>query len=247
MPDDVFGRLDNPFTGEELFDHLSNLVYFVKNRRGEYVVVNQTLVDRCGVKDKRALLGRTASEVLRPPLGRQFESQDQAVLRTGKPITSRLELHQYATRDIGWCVTTKLPLRGKGRRILGLVGVSQDIRAADTDSDAYRQMRDALRHAESRPHDPPTVEELASRSGMSRYQLDRRMRRVFSLSTRQWLVKLRIGVAERLLRDTAGPIAEVALAVGYADQSAFSRQFLKTTGLTPGAYRRIRSPDGDPK
>jgi AraC-like DNA-binding protein len=32
-------------------------------------------------------------------------------------------------------------------------------------------------------------------------------------------------------------LSELALECGYADQAAFTRQFHKSVGLTPGAYR----------
>jgi AraC-like DNA-binding protein len=41
-----------------------------------------------------------------------------------------------------------------------------------------------------------------------------------------------------LVLDTSLPLAEIALACGYADQSAFTRAFGRATGLTPAAYRR---------
>ena len=39
--------------------------------------------------------------------------------------------------------------------------------------------------------------------------------------------------AVRRLRETNDPIATIALDCGYSDQSAFSRQFRQTTGLSP--------------
>ena len=36
-----FEQLFEPFTGESLFDQLTDLVFFIKNSKGEYVVVNQ--------------------------------------------------------------------------------------------------------------------------------------------------------------------------------------------------------------
>jgi hypothetical protein len=59
-PAGFFSQLARPFTGEELFDCLVDLVFFIKNIRGEYVVVNQTLVERCGRHDKNELIGRRA-------------------------------------------------------------------------------------------------------------------------------------------------------------------------------------------
>src|SRR5581483_2855379 len=38
---ELFSQLAEPFTGEALFDRLTDLVFFIKNRRAEYVVVNQ--------------------------------------------------------------------------------------------------------------------------------------------------------------------------------------------------------------
>ena len=44
--------------------------------------------------------------------------------------------------------------------------------------------------------------------------------------------------ALRRLRETADPIAMIALDCGYSDQSAFTRQFKAAVGLTPQQYRR---------
>ena len=243
MIESLFSQLTSPFSGEELFDQLADLVYFIKNQQGQYLIVNRTLVERCGVIDKKALIGKTASQVLRAPLGEQFQAQDNELLRTGEPILSRLELHLYPSREVGWCLTTKLPLRGARGRILGLVGVSQDVRIPDIETDAYQQMSTALEYAQKNLSQAPGVEELASVAGMSRYQFDRRMQLTFSLTAQQWLLKLRIGRAEIMLRDRADPILHIAQSVGYTSQSAFSRQFLKTTGFTPRAYRNMHSPN----
>ncbi|WP_425400087.1 helix-turn-helix domain-containing protein [Aeoliella sp.] len=234
-------QLQQPLTGEELFDQLSDVVYFIKNQQCEYVLVNRTLAERCGQRDKRSLIGRRASEVLPPPIGQSFEDQDQAVLKTGQPIVSHLELHCVPSRDLGWCLTTKLPLRGKSGKTIGLWGVSQDLRLPDSTTSEFRSIAEVLGTAEKSVDDLPTAAQLANMAGMSRYQFDRRMRAVFGVSTRQWLVKLRIGTAEQMLRSSTKPISEIALAAGYADQSAFTRQFTRTTGLSPRDFRRAVS------
>jgi AraC-like DNA-binding protein len=46
-------------------------------------------------------------------------------------------------------------------------------------------------------------------------------------------------VAVRRLRETKDSIAMVALDCGYSDQSAFTRQFRQTVGLSPLEYRRM--------
>src|SRR5438309_2079084 len=106
---EFFDQLDEPFTGERLFDSLTDLVYFVKNARGHYLVVNQALVERCGFQDKRELIGRTADQVYPAPLGESYRAQDEAVLRTGEPILNHPELQIYPGGNTGWCVTSKVP------------------------------------------------------------------------------------------------------------------------------------------
>jgi AraC-like DNA-binding protein len=43
--------------------------------------------------------------------------------------------------------------------------------------------------------------------------------------------------AVQRLRDTRDPIAAIALDCGYSDQSAFTRQFRQTVGISPSQYR----------
>ncbi|QGJ69919.1 Virulence regulon transcriptional activator VirF [Planctomycetales bacterium 10988] len=237
MISELLNQIDPPFTGESLFDHLVDIVYFIKNIRGEYLVINQTLVGRCGLKSKAALIGRTATELWQGPLGRSFREQDLTVIRTGVPLLSQLELHLYPPGNVGWCLTTKLPLRDQRRKIIGLVGVSQDLRLPDSATKEYQHLAETIHLVEKNLEAIRTVPEFAKRAKLSRYQLDRRMQRLFGLTSGQWLMKARIDQASRLLQTTDESIAAIAFSVGYSDQSAFSRQFRRTTGLTPGEYR----------
>lgn len=247
-------QLAEPFTCETLFDHLSDVVYFVKNYEGRYLVVNQTLVERCGMKHKGQLIGQRPSDVLRPPLGERYTEQDAQVLRTGQPLVSQLELHLYPTRDTGWCLTTKLPLRGRRGAVVGLVGVSQDLKLPDLARGEFQQLVEAIAFAKNNLSQSPDVLQLARVAGLSRYQLDRRMQRVFGLTAGQWLLKQRIDQAQLALRTTSASIASIALEVGYSDQSAFTRQFHRTTGMSPKDYRNTTrlnqmetaGPEGEP-
>lgn len=233
-------QLADPITGEELFDHLPNVVYFMKDDQGAYLVVNQTLVIRCGLKNKQDLLGKTSLQILGIPLGEQFTEQDRQVLSTGQPLLSQLELHLHTNGQVGWCLTTKLPLRNRQQQVIGLVGVSQDLRLPDIQTREYQQVAAAVQFAEKHLSGPPRLAQLAEIAGMSIYQLDRRMQRVFGLTTGQWLLKTRIDRAQRLLHESEQSIAWIAQEVGYSDQSAFSRQFRVATGLRPREFRAAR-------
>lgn len=225
---------------EQLFDCLADIVFFIKDAAGRYVVVNDTLVSRCGAERKTDLIGKTPSQVLGASLGGGYEKQDQAVLETGEPILNQLELHVYPNRSIGWCMTNKRALRADDGAFAGLAGISQDLRAPDMNHEDYTQLQSAIEYADEHLSDAPDIDTLSSVARMSPYQLDRRMRRIFGLTTGQWVLKQRLDLARRQLLQTDEPIIEIALNAGYRDQSAFSRQFLRATGFTPSAFRKAQ-------
>jgi AraC-like DNA-binding protein len=234
---ELFSQLAAPFTGEELFDCIADLVFFVKNRRGEYVVVNQTLVERCGCREKSELIGKRADELFPPPLGESYRAQDESVLRGGRSILNQLELHFHASRGRGWCLTNKLPLFDKDKQVIGLMGVSKDLHSVRADSEDYSATAQVVQHIQKNFGDTLRVAELAKRAGLSSYQFEQRIRKTFQLTAGQLIQKTRMEAALLKLRETIDPIAVVALDCGYSDQSAFTRKFRQTVGLSPSVYR----------
>jgi AhpD family alkylhydroperoxidase len=66
--------------------------------------------------------------------------------------------------------------------------------------------------------------------------------RAFKQTTGQtphrWLLARRVEHAKRLLLTTALPLAKIAAACGFADQSHFTHVFSRNVGTGPGAWRR---------
>jgi PAS domain S-box-containing protein len=237
----LFSQLEEPFTGEALFDCLTDLVFFIKNARGEYVAVNQEMVARCGCTSKSELIGRKPDEVYPPPLGQSYRAQDEALLRTGEPILNQLELQLYHRGGTGWCLTNKLPLRGRQGRIIGLVGISKDLQAPNEKSQDFSRVARAVHHLQTHFGEALKIPGLAALAGLSAYQFDQRIRRIFQITAGQFIHKVRMDAAVRRLRNTNDPVASIAQDCGYSDQSAFTRQFRQTVGLSPGQFRRAAS------
>jgi AraC-like DNA-binding protein len=230
--------LGRPFPGIELFDRVPDTVFFIKDHEARYVAANETLAHRCGFPDSRALIGRKASEVFVSPLGERFEAQDLKVLAEGLSIRGRIELHLYPDGGEGWCLTWKEPLIDAAGVIRGLAGISRDAPALSGSAAPVSTALSAmLAYLDDHLDEPLRIPELAARAGLSQFQLDQRIRSLFGLSAGQYLSRLRIGRACDRLRHTDAPLKELALECGYADQAAFTRQFHKSVGLTPGAYR----------
>jgi AraC-like DNA-binding protein len=235
---ELFAQLAEPFTGAALFDSLTDAVCFVKNQQCAYVLVNLTLVERCGRKSKAELLGRRADQLFPASLGESYLAQDQRVIRSGQPILNQLELHSYPTGGRGWCLTNKFPLRGRDGGIVGLYGISKDIQLPNKRGAEYANVAEAVRRIQENYDQTLKVGELARQAGLSVYQFDQRIRKIFQLTAGQLIQKTRMEAAVQRLRETAAPIAAVALDCGYSDQSAFTRQFRQTVGLSPSEYRR---------
>jgi len=81
-----------------------------------------------------------------------------------------------------------------------------------------------------------TVTELAGVAGLSRAHLTRAFTAAFHTPPHVYVNAVRIAQAQVLMR--AGmPLAEVASACGFADQSHFARRFKGSTGVSPAGWR----------
>jgi AraC-like DNA-binding protein len=237
---------------EQLFDHVRDTAFFLKDVRGCYLAVNQSMVKRCRARDKHELIGRHVREIYPKELAAAYERQDQEVLKTGRPILDRLELHWYESRKTGWCLTTKLPLHNAGGKIVGLVGISHDLRAPG-DSDAIpARLASALEALETRPEDPHSPKSMARQSGLPSVRFARLIKRIFRISPNQLIMQTRLTAAAQLLRETRRSIADVAYSTGFYDHSAMTRAFRSATGMTPTQFReaegisvKAKTPDTD--
>ncbi len=235
----MLDQLEAPFTGEALFDHMIDLVYFIKNRDGQYVVVNQSLVHRCGYADKNELIGLTADQVFSTPLGTGYRAQDDEVLKTGQSLLNRLELQIYPSHGTGWCITNKIPLMSKNGQVIGLVGISKDLHKTTGSKKDYSGIGEVVDYVQTHYDQPLKIQDLAHRVSLSTYQLEKRMANIFEITPKQFILKVRMDAAVKQLKETHEVISEIAFNCGYSDQSTFSRQFKQTVGMSPALYRRM--------
>jgi transcriptional regulator GlxA family with amidase domain len=82
------------------------------------------------------------------------------------------------------------------------------------------------------------VEEMVRRSGLAERTFKRRFSEATGLAPIEYVQRLRIEDAKRRLERTDASVDEVSWQVGYEDAAFFRRLFKRTTGMTPGAYRK---------
>jgi AraC family transcriptional regulator len=89
----------------------------------------------------------------------------------------------------------------------------------------------------------PSLAQLAAAVGVHPVTLARAFRRAFGCTVGEYLRRLRIERAADQLAAGDQPLAEIALAAGFADQSHFSNVFRRRVGMSPSVYRReVRGP-----
>jgi AraC-like DNA-binding protein len=78
---------------------------------------------------------------------------------------------------------------------------------------------------------------LASMAGLSAHHFARAFRQSVGMPPHGYLLQRRLEHVEHLLRDTQLPLSQIALAVGFSDQSHLGRHFRRLTGISPSLAR----------
>jgi AraC family transcriptional regulator len=89
---------------------------------------------------------------------------------------------------------------------------------------------------------PPSLTELAAEVGVNPVHLARTFRAHRGYSAGEYVRRQRVEVACQHLVASDAPLAHIALAAGFADQSHFTRTFRRFRGVTPAAFRRLHRP-----
>lgn len=222
----------------QLFHFLPDVCFFVKNLKSEFVHANPAFVEMLGAQRLEDLLGKTDFDFSPRELANHFVRDDRQVMRSGRPMASRVELVPNADRSISWHVTTKVPVRNERGTVIGLAGFTRDLTRATVTAGRYREMSVVMEYLEKHFPEPVSSPQLAALSHLSVSQFERRFKALFQVTPMQYLIRLRLNKACQMLTASLVKITEIAMQCGFYDHSHFSRQFTATFGITPSAYRR---------
>ena len=109
-----------------LIDNLPDLIY-VKDVEGRFLLANVAVAHVMGAKSPAELLGKNDFDFHAKELAALYHEDEQAVLRSGKPLVAREEECRDPAGHLMHLETTKVPLRDATGRVTGLVGIGRDI------------------------------------------------------------------------------------------------------------------------
>jgi transcriptional regulator GlxA family with amidase domain len=147
-----------------------------------------------------------------------------------------LEVWYDEQRVLDWFLTTKLPVPGKHGRAIGIMGVTRRYEERIA-SYAVREVAAVVSFLREHRDRKMSVAELAAAIGISERDLHRKVREALGTTPHDLMLRMRIQAAAEALARTHESIERIASAHAFCDQSAFTQQFRKRTGLTPKQFR----------
>jgi AraC-like DNA-binding protein len=102
---------------------------------------------------------------------------------------------------------------------------------------ALRRVRE---HIHSRLSERIELNELAAIAGLSDCHFSRAFKQSTGVPPHRYVMQRRIEAAAVLIEQTDRPLSEIALEVGFSDQSHFTRMFSRLASQTPRDYRHDR-------
>ncbi|WP_286850400.1 helix-turn-helix domain-containing protein [Proteiniphilum sp. UBA5480] len=83
------------------------------------------------------------------------------------------------------------------------------------------------------------IEKIAAEACLSSSQLNRKIKAITGMTTSNYILKIKLNKAGKMLAQSQKPIGEIALSCGFSDFAYFSRSFKKEFGMTPTSFQRM--------
>jgi two-component system, chemotaxis family, CheB/CheR fusion protein len=104
-------------------------IYF-KDARGRFIRCNRAMAARLGLADAAEAVGKTPLDLPDPEAALALHREDEAVLRSGEAQHDRIERRiGRGLEGEGWDLVTRLPLRDREQRIVGIIVIFRDVTA----------------------------------------------------------------------------------------------------------------------
>jgi AraC-like DNA-binding protein len=219
-----------------LFDTLSDIYYFAKNRAGQFVWGNRLLQEKHALARIDDIIGQTDHDFFRRDIADRIRADDLSVMENGITVKNKLEVIDAGNGELTWLFTTKAPIRNQLGEIVGIEGFSRDAQRSQDVIAPFHEFRTCIEYLQEHLTENVSIDHLAKLSCMSLSTFERRFKEHFSLTPKQYILHMKVHEACRRL-PSAKSIARVALETGFGGQSYFTKQFRSVVGITPKQYQ----------
>ncbi len=120
---------------------------YIKDLDGRFTQISASLGRWMGLDDPQRAVGLTDFDFFAPSHAGPARAAELEIMRTGTPIIGLEEREEWPDGRVTWVSTTKVPLRSRDQRMIGIFGLSRDITArklADERAQAQADQLEAL-------------------------------------------------------------------------------------------------------
>ncbi|MCM8542915.1 MAG: AraC family transcriptional regulator [Lentisphaeraceae bacterium] len=220
----------------KLFESTKGILFFIKDKDCKLITGNDLLVKHLGFSSKEEIKGKTDFEIFSQELAERYFEDDLEVIQSCKAKENIVEIFPNYLGVLSWFVTCKIPLFNTKGEIAGLCGILQSYDNSNSYARPLKEIAKALEYIKDNYMKKISNEFLADLCKLSVRQFENRFKEIFKVTPHQYLIKLKILKACDILLTDDSPIIDVALDLGFYDQSAFTAHFKKQIGITPHQY-----------
>ena len=235
-------RLGGIETFEQLMDLLPDVAFYVKDSQSRFVMSNRRHNEICHAASELQVIGKTDYDFFPRDRADLYVARDRQIMRTGIPTINVVAPAPEEEGSNRLIIGSKFPLKDRQGTIIGVAGIHRSVDETRAAPPSYGPFSKAMQHIHEHYQEALNTHDIASMVGLSHRQFNRRFHRFFNTSLCQYLMRVRINAACRLLTETDHSVTGIAGEVGFYDQSHFSRTFTRLMGLSPLKYRKRHIP-----
>lgn len=202
-------QISNIKNFELLFDHIPDLYFFMKDNKSKLITCNSNMLRLYNRKHVSEIYGRTGLDFFPVGIVNTFFEDDRYVITNNATLVDRIELNIAENGSLSWFCTTKTPLTNSKEQVVGLMGITRNLGEADPELHPFMKMIPILKHMQENFREDIEIETLAEISHLSLSQFHRSFKKLFRMPPLQFVLKLRIQEACKLLKNTDLNIGEI--------------------------------------
>ncbi len=118
--------IDDRYLLDALLENTPDHVYF-KDAQSRFLRISTALAHWMGLSDATEAIGRSDFDYFGAEHARKAFADEQLLMQTGEPLVGIEEQETWQDGHRTWVSTTKVPLRDRSGKIVGIFGISRDI------------------------------------------------------------------------------------------------------------------------